>query len=869
MRRGRLGKAATLFATLFLGILASCSEQMTQEPDVGVPREMARERAGRISDLIYSLTFHLPGSPDERVEGSLVLSFVLSEAARPLVVDFRAPSGNLETVTSGGKPIPYEFRRGQIVLSPAILEEGRNIFEFGFRSTDVALNRREDYLYTLFVPDRAATAFPCFDQPDLKGRYRLVVDLPQDWQVLANGSPSGAAQIGDRLIQRFRETEPLSTYQFAFAAGRFQMVERTVGGRSLRMFHRETDDAKLGRNLEAIFDLHAEALRWLEDYTGIPLPFQKLDFILLPAFQFGGMEHPGAIYYRDSHLLLEPSATRTDELRRASLIAHETSHMWFGNLVTMRWFNDVWMKEVFANFMAAKIVNPAFPEIDHELRFLLAHQPVAYAVDRSLGTHPIRQQLDNLNHAASLYGPIIYQKAPAVMRQLEVLVGPAALQEGLRDYLDRFRYGNADWNDLVKILDELSAEDVRAWSRVWIEEAGRPTVTIRSTGSESGETAFEVHQADPLERDLSWSQELHVTVGLADGIRGQTIRLKDRRAEFEIPDRIRPSYVLPSSDGLGYGFFRLDAESSRVLLSGIPKSLPSAARAAAWISLWDGVLAGDVEPRAFVVSALRALGREPDELLQEHLLDRIAVAFWSLDLWRDSSLIELAEPLLWQRVEGPGGAASKLASLRAYAGMVRSDQGANRLYRLWKGEVPVEGLELGETDAKRIALELALRKEGEQATRILDEQFARLQNPERRDEFEFVRRAVSPSEGDREALFQRIVGGLGTVRENWSLEGLHYLTHPLRGAETEPRVLTGLRLLPQVESTGSIFFPQRWLDELLWGQSSPKVARLVRDYLRDSAKLSLRLRRKVLQSADVLLRITGVRDSIERPGKNE
>ena len=142
------------------------------------------------------------------------------------------------------------------------------------------------------------------------------------------------------------------------------------------MFHRETDAAKVARNRDAIFDLHARALAWLEDYTGIPYPFGKFDFVLIPSFQFGGMEHPGAIYYNASGLLLDETATQNQLLGRASVISHETAHMWFGDLVTMKWFNDVWMKEVFANFMAAKIVNPSFPTVNHDLRFLLSELPV-------------------------------------------------------------------------------------------------------------------------------------------------------------------------------------------------------------------------------------------------------------------------------------------------------------------------------------------------------------------------------------------------------------------------------------------------------------------------------------------------------------
>ena len=175
--------------------------------------------------------------------------------------------------------------------------------------------------------------------------------------------------------------------------------------------------------------------------------------MLLPAFQFGGMEHAGAIFYNAPSLFLDKTATQNQHLSRASLIAHETAHMWFGDLVTMKWFDDVWLKEVFANFMAAKIVNPTFPDIDHELRFFLQHYPPAYDVDRTAGANPIRQTLDNLKDAGSLYGPIIYQKAPIVMRQLEQMLGPDELRDGLREYLARFAFSNATWTDLIEILD--------------------------------------------------------------------------------------------------------------------------------------------------------------------------------------------------------------------------------------------------------------------------------------------------------------------------------------------------------------------------------------------------------------------------------
>ena len=188
--------------------------------------------------------------------------------------------------------------------------------------------------------------------------------------------------------------QPLPTYLFSFVVGDFKVETAQRNGRTFRMFHRETDAAKVSAESRDDFRPPRRAMEYMEQYTGIPYAFGKFDFVLIPAFQFGGMEHAGKILYNASGLMLDESATQNQQLGRASVIAHETAHMWFGDLVTMRWFNDVWMKEVFANFMAAKIVNPSFPEVNHELRFLLSHYPAAYEVDRTPGANAIRQPLD-------------------------------------------------------------------------------------------------------------------------------------------------------------------------------------------------------------------------------------------------------------------------------------------------------------------------------------------------------------------------------------------------------------------------------------------------------------------------------------------
>ena len=398
----------------------------------------------------------------------------------------------------------------------------------------MSLNRSEEYLYTLFVPDRASTAFPCFDQPDIKARFDLKLDVPAGWVAIGNGAVNVLDQNKFRNYYLFNGTAPISTYLFAFSAGKFQQLSQKVGNRTMSMYYRETDSVKVANNAADIFALHASALDWLETYTGIPYPFEKFDFVLHPGFQYGGMEHVGAIFYKEPSLFLDASATDNQKLGRARLIAHETAHMWFGNLVTMQWFNDVWLKEVFANFMAAKIVNPSFPEINHDLQFLLSHHPSAYGEDRSEGTHPIQQELENLKDAGTLYGRIIYQKAPVVMKQLEQLVGEEAFQAGMQEYLKQFSFANATWDDLIGILDNKTEVDLKSWSQVWVKEAGMPVLEAQLTSEDGQIKSLTAQQLKTSPLGKYWPQYTEAVLFYDD--RQERIPFEIQGAQTEITE---------------------------------------------------------------------------------------------------------------------------------------------------------------------------------------------------------------------------------------------------------------------------------------------------------------------------------------------
>ncbi len=428
----------------------------------GVSKTLALHRKQTISRLAYAIQFNIPARKDQPIPASETISFDWKPDNQPVQLDFKEQRDHLQRILVNQVEIPVVFEKEHLLISPNQLKPGANQVAIQFTAGNLSLNRNDDYLYTLLVPDRARTVFPCFDQPDLKAAFQLTLTIPAHWRAMSNGAVQDSTRTGDRQTVRFRATEPISTYLFSFAAGRFDLVTQQRNGRTMHFLQRETDSTKIRLSMEPIFATHADALTFLADYTQIPYPFAKFDFVAIPDFQYGGMEHVGAIQYRASSLFLDNGATRDQKLSRASLIAHETAHMWFGDLVTMRWFDDVWMKEVFANFMADKITQVSMPDGNYDLEFLIAHFPAAYDVDRTEGPNPIGQPLANLQEAGTLYGGIIYHKAPIMMRQLERLMGKDALRNGLREYLKKYAYSNASWPDLIAILDTYTPADLTA-----------------------------------------------------------------------------------------------------------------------------------------------------------------------------------------------------------------------------------------------------------------------------------------------------------------------------------------------------------------------------------------------------------------------
>lgn len=822
----------------------------------GVTRQLAAQRASVVDDVRYDFTFSIPEAPEMPIPASVTLTFSLRSADTALALDFRQPVEHILAVNVNGEETDIQLVAEHLVLPVDKLTPGDNRVVVDFIAGDMSLNRSDDYLYTLLVPDRASTVFPCFDQPDLKARYRLKLDIPAAWEASANGALDSFWVAGDRKHLQFATTRPFSTYVFGFAAGAFQKRTARRKGHTMTMLFRETDTAKVAQNVDAIFDLHAESIEWMERYTGIAYPFGKLDFVLIPGFQYGGMEHIGNIFYRESSLMLETDASRARQLRRARLIAHETAHMWFGNLVTMAWFNDVWLKEVFANFMAAKIVNPSFPDINHDLNFVWSHLPSAFSEDRSRGSHPIQQELDNLKNAGTLYGRIIYQKAPVVMRQLEARLGEERFRDGLREYLQRHAYGNATWDDLITILDRLTGEDLSRWSTVWVKRAGMPTYRLAYQRGGRQIKTVELVADQATEDGLYWSQETEVAMLYGpDSYRKWPLSISGKRSTLAFPEPTRtPVVILPNASPMSYGYFALDRAGRQYLLDNARLLADPLLRATAYWSLYEECVRSELSPVDLAISFLAAAKTEPDPLNQQRLLGYLQDIFWQYlrPAEREEFQPQLSDTL-WAMLNSGEHTANQASIWGAYQNTALSTGHRDRLYRIWAGEASIPDLTLTENRKISLAATLAI-VQPEQAETILSATYDSIANPDQKARFAFLMPALSPDIDERERFFTSLQDPENRAKEPWVGAGLRYLHHPLRAESALPFIRPALEMIDEIQVTGDIFFPRQWINATLSGHQSKEAARIVRDFMRDRTDLSYRLRNKIWMAADPLLR---------------
>ncbi len=843
----------------------------------GVPHLLATERAAQLRDVRYTLSLDVT-RPDTAA-GSVVVRFTQRQA-REVILDFRGLA--IRRITANGHAVdvtdPAVWNKAHVRIPAAVVRAGANeirlVFDSPIAAAGASIIRSrdasdgQDYLYTLLVPSDANLLFPCFDQPDLKARVTLSITAPSRWAVLANGAAARKDSSLNTITHHFAETRPISTYLIAFAAGPYATVSRArvlAAGSPMSNVNLLVRASRLKEvEADSLIAMNTQALRWLGDWFGIAYPFGKYDFLLAPAFPFGGMEHPGAVFYNEQSFIFRERPTISQSLGRQATVFHEVAHQWFGDYVTMRWFDDLWLKEGFATYMAAKMQAAIAPSASPWKTFYLRNKPVAYGTDATAGTTPVWQALDNLEQAKSNYGPIVYNKAPGVLRQLNYLVGEQAFQRGVRRFLSQHPYGNATWRDLLQAVGGASGRDLTKWGSQWILRPGMPIVEQEIASANGRITRLALTQR-PAQPDVSgndpWPLRVSVLLWYTDAPPVRIpVEMTERTTVINAArGRKTPAFVFANDGDYGYAIVLPDESSVRWLEQNIGSVKDDLLRAMLWGALWDLVREARLSPSRYAAAALRALPQERDEQIAAALTARIGVAVsrYGSESARDSLLPALERTLLAGAMDTSLAYGQRKSQLDALIGSAQSPATLQRLDR-WLDADSAAGLPLRAPTRWAIVTRLVANRYATASTRLAAETVRDSSSEGQRQAF--VAAAAVPDSAAKRAYFARWFGD-NSLNEEWVTSSLRAFHDPDQAALTQRFVVPSLDTLPWIQKNRRIFFLGAWLSAAIGGQSSPESLQQIDAWLAAHPALGADLRRKVLQARDELERTVRIRKS--------
>jgi aminopeptidase N len=844
--------------------LSAAGNLLAAPPPEGIPRELARQRAAQLSDLHYHLRLALtPHTPS--VSGHEDLRF-RSNSSGPVLLDFR--EGTATNLTVNGTPIPARIENGHIELPSSAIHTGDNTVSMDFTApvatAGKAITRFEDkddnteYLYTLFVPMDADMAFPCFDQPDLKGRFHLELAAPENWTAISNTpiESQSTAAAGQRLTI-FSETHPISTYLFAFAAGPFRKVHETAGLPGL--YVRQSKFKKAEDEAPEVQQVTAQGIDYLSKFFAQPFPFPKYDEVLIPGFAYGGMEHAGATFLREESVLFRTAPTHSDHLNRDILLLHELTHQWFGDFTTMRWFDDLWLKEGFAQYMAYQALASIAPNENVWKRFYQSIKPAAYSIDSTKGTTPIYQSIANLKDAKSAYGAIVYSKAPGVIKQLAFVLREANFRDGLRLYLKEHAYANAEWSDLVQAFEKVSGKPLQDWAAMWIRHRGMPQVDMAWSCDAQGHIEHaSVTQHDVLGEGGIWPIAMQVQIVYRNG--------PDVRFPAEIHTEKRdlqgligipcPDYLFLNAGDNAYGRFLLDARSRAAVTERLGQVSDAFDRTLLWGSLWDSVREAEFAPREFLELALRLLPAETDEDLAQSLIGHVATGlhrYVNKDV--RTQIVSRVETLAADRMLHSEEQDFRIIWFRALRAIAESPEGRAQLKDLLNGKTSIPGVELRPLDRWTMVTALIALNDPDADSLLATEQ--KRDSTGDGQKYAYVAQAARPDGASKQKYFTDYLHDPSRP-EDWVEQSLGAFNYWNQAELTLPYLKPALDALPQIKRERKIFFVLGWLNAFIGGQQSAAAQAQLREFL-NTATLDKDLQLKTLEVSDELDRTVKIR----------
>ncbi|TLS42434.1 aminopeptidase N [Streptomyces montanus] len=687
-------------------------------PGENLSRDEARERAALLSVDGYEVSLDLRSAvgdtdAEPRTFRSVTtIRFRCAEPGATSFADLIAPS--VTAVSLNGKDLdPGAVFDGSRILLEDLGDDNELMVDAqcAYSRTGEGMHRFVDpehgevYLYTQYEPADSRRVFANFEQPDLKAPFRFEVRAPEDWVVWSNG-------VGEQHdgVWRFAETKPISTYITAFVAGPYHYVtdrySRTFeDGTTLEIPLGALCRKGLARHFDAddVFLVTKQGLDFFHDHFDYPYPFGKYDQAFVPEYNLGAMENPGCVTFREE-FIFRGKVTQAAYERRANVILHEMAHMWFGDLVTMEWWDDLWLKESFADFMGTFTTAEATRFTDAWITFANNRKAWAYRADQLPSTHPITADIRDLEDAKLNFDGITYAKGASVLKQLVAYAGREAFLEGARRYFKRHAYGNTRLGDLLSVLEETSGRDMAAWSRAWLQTAGVNSLTPQVLLSAEGR----IDEVAILQEAAESHPQLRphrVAVGLyrrsPEGALERYARAEvdvdgPRTVVAELAGADAPELVLVNDDDLTYCKIRFDEGSLATLRERLGDLTDPLARALCWSALWNLTRDALMPARDFIDLVLRFAGRESDigVLQMLHAWARSALTHYAAPDWRDAGGLLLAEGALRELRAAEPGSQHQLTWARFFAAVAAGEDDLQLLRGLLDGTDKFDGLEV-------------------------------------------------------------------------------------------------------------------------------------------------------------------------------
>ena len=662
-------------------------------------------------------------------------------------------------------------------------------------------------------------------------------------------------------VWEFPETLPLPTYLVAFAAGPFQKI--TLAGEPT-VYFRKSQLARAEQEVPELQEIRAKGIKFLSDFFAQPYPFPKYDMVLIPSMAYDGMEHASTTFLREESVLFRTATTHSDILGRDILTLHELTHQWFGDLVTMRWFDDLWLKEGFAQFMAYRALSSLRPEDMVWKRFYETIKPGAYDIDQTLGTTPIYQDIGNLNVAKSAYGAIVYSKAPGVLKQLWYVLGDEHFRYGLQAYLREHAYANAEWSDLVHAFEQASGRSLGKWADTWIRKRGMPEVDVAWTCSGGKMRNLTVTQHDVLNEGVVWPIAMEVGLHYPDGSKWtMALEMNEAATKIDRPfiDGHRPctAWVFANENDYSYGRFLLDDKSREYVVAHLGDMSDSFPRALLWGSLWQSVQVADLDPRRYLELATALLPNEKDEMILAQTVGRSASALhrYLSDADRHRLTPSLAQ-IAATHMQQESDRNLRIIWFRGFRALTESTESRAKLKALLEetGSEVIPGIELRPLDRWNMVTTLVALNDPE-AHEILGREKERDHTTDGQ-KYAYMAEAARPDAATKKKYFDDYTRNPARP-EDWVQTSLWAFNYWNQSRLTQPYIEPALQVLSQIKRERKIFFLVAWLDAFIGGQQNAKSDQIVHHYL-DTAQIESDTRLKILQAVDELDRTVKIRE---------